>query len=105
VFESGDPFEPVGPGLEALPLSRTHQWSCDDHRLERGLISQPLATFEEQTNELVAVSPASHGQHDQPAGARRELSADISRSSVDRSEEHTSELQSRFDLVCRLLLE
>src|SRR5699024_11873948 len=25
--------------------------------------------------------------------------------SSDRSEEHTSELQSRFDLVCRLLLE
>src|SRR5699024_11304014 len=30
----------------------------------------------------------------------------VSRSCVDnRSEEHTSELQSRFDLVCRLLLE
>src|SRR5699024_12797513 len=27
------------------------------------------------------------------------------RVSGDRSEEHTSELQSRFDLVCRLLLE
>src|SRR5438067_10750493 len=26
-------------------------------------------------------------------------------SNVSRSEEHTSELQSRFDLVCRLLLE
>src|SRR5699024_11822196 len=26
-------------------------------------------------------------------------------SKVNRSEEHTSELQSRFDLVCRLLLE
>src|SRR5207249_9579679 len=26
-------------------------------------------------------------------------------SDVERSEEHTSELQSRFDLVCRLLLE
>src|SRR5438067_10242429 len=26
-------------------------------------------------------------------------------STADRSEEHTSELQSRFDLVCRLLLE
>src|SRR5207249_11365039 len=25
--------------------------------------------------------------------------------SIERSEEHTSELQSRFDLVCRLLLE
>src|SRR6266513_6337673 len=29
----------------------------------------------------------------------------ISGSSCTRSEEHTSELQSRFDLVCRLLLE
>src|SRR5207249_5532790 len=28
-----------------------------------------------------------------------------SRSRASRSEEHTSELQSRFDLVCRLLLE
>src|SRR5438067_7288121 len=29
----------------------------------------------------------------------------FSRSTTGRSEEHTSELQSRFDLVCRLLLE
>src|SRR5207249_8101922 len=29
----------------------------------------------------------------------------IARSRCRRSEEHTSELQSRFDLVCRLLLE
>src|SRR5699024_12641930 len=29
----------------------------------------------------------------------------VSRADVARSEEHTSELQSRFDLVCRLLLE
>src|SRR5699024_11995066 len=27
------------------------------------------------------------------------------KSTISRSEEHTSELQSRFDLVCRLLLE
>src|SRR5699024_12134877 len=31
--------------------------------------------------------------------------ADMARRSVARSEEHTSELQSRFELVCRLLLE
>src|SRR6266513_6301454 len=31
--------------------------------------------------------------------------ATVHRVAVDRSEEHTSELQSRFDLVCRLLLE
>src|SRR5699024_10214424 len=30
---------------------------------------------------------------------------DEDRQLIDRSEEHTSELQSRFDLVCRLLLE
>src|SRR5437868_14113537 len=29
----------------------------------------------------------------------------LARSKIKRSEEHTSELQSRFDLVCRLLLE
>src|SRR5438067_4697935 len=29
----------------------------------------------------------------------------VSQGQVPRSEEHTSELQSRFDLVCRLLLE
>src|SRR5437867_6791214 len=34
-----------------------------------------------------------------------EISAKPSRCSVSRSEEHTSELQSPYDLVCRLLLE
>src|SRR5699024_12312563 len=33
------------------------------------------------------------------------LAISLSASSWARSEEHTSELQSRFDLVCRLLLE
>src|SRR5207249_1857334 len=39
-----------------------------------------------------------------PSGAGKSslVSAALTR---DRSEEHTSELQSRFDLVCRLLLE
>src|SRR5699024_11976221 len=32
-------------------------------------------------------------------------SANVPKSCTPRSEEHTSELQSRFDLVCRLLLE
>src|SRR5207249_7759666 len=35
------------------------------------------------------------------AFTRQETEADV----AERSEEHTSELQSRFDLVCRLLLE
>src|SRR5206468_8819626 len=36
--------------------------------------------------------------------AQEELARDIGRD-LSRSEEHTSELQSRSDLVCRLLLE
>src|SRR5207249_6300396 len=39
------------------------------------------------------------------AGAHRERQLHTSPDADDRSEEHTSELQSRFDLVCRLLLE
>src|SRR5207249_9784461 len=41
-----------------------------------------------------------------PASSRSGSSARLARArSWRRSEEHTSELQSRFDLVCRLLLE
>src|SRR5207249_11041159 len=39
------------------------------------------------------------------AGAGPEPDARIPAGPFPRSEEHTSELQSRFDLVCRLLLE
>src|SRR2546421_3416151 len=42
-----------------------------------------------------------HSRHSQRAGVRHFSYA----SCVARSEEHTSELQSRSDLVCRLLLE
>src|SRR2546428_2559497 len=44
-------------------------------------------------------TPASHDECPQP------LRVVVSCSGVYRSEEHTSELQSRSDLVCRLLLE
>src|SRR2546422_1115451 len=40
------------------------------------------------------------------ANLRRDLAADVGRfAGATRSEEHTSELQSRLHLVCRLLLE
>src|SRR5437588_2411333 len=40
----------------------------------------------------------------QPVGANS-LEASLEAGAVERSEEHTSELQSHSDLVCRLLLE
>src|SRR5690349_22661705 len=48
------------------------------------------------------VREAPAGSRDRPAGAE---AADHVAGAADRSEEHTSELQSRRDLVCRLLLE
>src|SRR5699024_12332409 len=54
-------------------------------------------------------------EHQSHLLAQRTISISLQRNAVDgdlppirsikRSEEHTSELQSRFDLVCRLLLE
>src|SRR5438874_5854834 len=47
--------------------------------------------------------PRAGGGRSEPARARH--AADPARDQLDRSEEHTSELQSRRELVCRLLLE
>src|SRR5207249_8374248 len=57
--------------------------------------------------------PPAHLRRRRPSRGRRRRRGSRSRSPLrgrdrvrgDRSEEHTSELQSRFDLVCRLLLE
>src|SRR6266513_6555799 len=61
------------------------------------------ATTEIYTLSLHDALPISlrHGKEHPDVGARFDVSADV----VARSEEHTSELQSRFDLVCRRLLE
>src|SRR5256885_7329972 len=47
------------------------------------------------------------GRHCQPRGAGRRLpgAAELAHAVAGRSEEHTSELQSPCNLVCRLLLE
>src|SRR5438105_15324942 len=52
---------------------------------------------------FTTVWPASRSQLSLPAGRGQPICR--SRSAMRRSEEHTSELQSRVDLVCRLLLE
>src|SRR5207249_9641772 len=60
---------------------------------------------------LASVTFTEAATHDPKSGWRtrplklRGLRLGIPRNVLERSEEHTSELQSRFDLVCRLLLE
>src|SRR2546428_9301105 len=44
-------------------------------------------------------------EHDRQEAAGRRRAPRLPRPGAHRSEEHTSELQSRSDLVCRLLLE
>src|SRR5205807_7291613 len=46
-----------------------------------------------------------HKQHNPPKPFPEQQLANSEQASVDRSEEHTSELQSPCNLVCRLLLE
>src|SRR5207247_3657690 len=50
--------------------------------------------------------PDRHGEHTGPEEIRvRQQARERQDANLFRSEEHTSELQSRVDLVCRLLLE
>src|SRR5699024_12429494 len=77
---------------DALPISRWARWmSTSDldlvHTAFPGGSCQATATTRRCVPTLLMIS---HRQHRKERG---------------RSEEHTSELQSRFDLVCRLLLE
>src|SRR5207249_11181595 len=56
---------------------------------------------------IVEPMPVGAGSRGGPAGSRGGRSSPVLDAIPlgERSEEHTSELQSRFDLVCRLLLE
>src|SRR5437868_11420294 len=68
--------------------------------------SSDLALLLDVDHEVVFVDRLGHErvQHRHQRDQRGD-SADQPAVVVERSEEHTSELQSRFDLVCRLLLE
>src|SRR5699024_11722181 len=88
------------PGRDAYELPRrtgragagTHRLG-EDTRLRAGP-APPSGRPDRLTTPAPGRGPGSHSRA-RPAGHR----------GTHRSEEHTSELQSRFDLVCRLLLE
>src|SRR2546427_8303494 len=64
--------------------------------------SRGIFTTVEEPSRSAAVTGANHSLGD---GARMCLAYSTDRSLSPRSEEHTSELQSQSNLVCRLLLE
>src|SRR2546426_8043181 len=88
---------PRSPLFPSTPLSRSLFTAIatilDVHRAEKGLIHAPsYAAGARLVRDLAARAPAH---------ARRLIWVE----STERSEEHTSELQSPCNLVCRLLLE
>src|SRR5699024_12754810 len=76
------------PPLHSFPTRRSSDLSYDD---------LPLFLNSELVAKVLGVSPSS--------GYELMHQPDFPVHQFIRSEEHTSELQSRFDLVCRLLLE
>src|SRR5207249_2894761 len=86
---------------------RIHHLIPVDHAQEQGHRGLELA--DHLTEVVPAVSVQDHELRHALAPERRGHVAQhqrlCARVHVERSEEHTSELQSRFDLVCRLLLE
>src|SRR5207247_9186058 len=86
------------PALPSFPTRRSSD--LDRPQRHQLLLPRPgLRRTPELENEAVRVRERAGA-----GGARRALEDDA-QERVHRSEEHTSELQSRVELVCRLLLE
>src|SRR2546427_7794159 len=67
----------------------------------------PYTTLFRSADRLDLIGPRIDERHVVPGTRqeRPEIAADGARADEERSEEHTSELQSQSNLVCRLLLE
>src|SRR5699024_12444527 len=87
---------------DALPIlgyARSRKWSTDYSRIQRQQCVQQAMLDQFDVGTLLTRFESILGAGEQM------VETSIPQSQVGRSEEHTSELQSRFDLVCRLLLE
>src|SRR5699024_12453904 len=66
---------------------------------------QEMADGKERTNDHFDFPPIPIATEDKVETSIESQVFQMHQKGISRSEEHTSELQSRFDLVCRLLLE
>src|SRR5207249_11999822 len=89
---------------DALPILSRRQHGAQPRRA-RGVVSGTLATALLAALPVAGVSATTVAHADSTETATSEAEAASAKAAASgRSEEHTSELQSRFDLVCRLLL-
>src|SRR5699024_12001468 len=88
----------------ALPISTPSQKNLVSREACGRIIFDPSRSSTEAPEAATAVSGPAAGASSAAAGRNFRIRNSISATaSPARSEEHTSELQSRFDLVCRLL--
>src|SRR5207249_12017906 len=97
-------------GVPVRKLSTaTTLWPSESNRSQRWLPRKPappVTTDLGIVQQLLQEGPRRAFQLRVPEGQLHVRAEPVDlRADVVRSEEHTSELQSRFDLVCRLLLE
>src|SRR5699024_12407657 len=88
------------PLLTSTPVFRAR--GC---RVESGVVYHPVVLRWGHEQRCDHHHPSVVGPPRRRPDLRRRRPAGPHLPRVDRSEEHTSELQSRFELVCRLLLE
>src|SRR5689334_24302272 len=81
---------PDNPDMTALYLERYMNWGIKREELQSG---KPIIGIAQSGSDL------------SPCNRHHLILAERVREGIRRSEEHTSELQSQFHLVCRLLLE
>src|SRR5690625_2102733 len=94
-----DPFDPASP----LSQDRSVYFDFDSYEVAdqyRDLVEMHSSYLRDQPEQQVRIE----GHADERGGTEYNLALGQRRSEA-RSEEHTSELQSRGHLVCRLLLE
>src|SRR5207249_7251040 len=97
-WEGGDPSSAAGPSPSNGSTNQPDQRRTTTVRAQSGSQSG-LSRLAKVGASKEPLCRALAGQGLRPAALRRRAGR------PQRSEEHTSELQSRFDLVCRLLLE
>src|SRR5699024_5265653 len=74
--------------------------SVQDYETEIKELDEKKNKVENKKNKITSDKKSIKGKKDKNTDEQEVVNNDLK-----RSEEHTSELQSRFDLVCRLLLE
>src|SRR5699024_12058403 len=95
-----------GPRRGSEAASRPRRTGDDSGAQARSLDTSPPSDGGGPCSNASPIAPAaSSSWHRTRPGCSTTTTSAPSTSCWVRSEEHTSELQSRFDLVCRLLLE